>query len=151
MPLQLTVTLASVKSRLVLLFWDQLTRVVPDKCVCVCYQNFKVACQLKNLTADISVGSSLSELPGDQWNGKLRLGIIISLCFLRVFSVDALMPGHVSVQTSRCCLLLPMLVGLCVCVCLSVCWSQPWAVLKWPNQWRCRLGRGRVGAQGTTY
>ena len=41
MPLPLTVSLASVKSRLVLPFWYLLTRVVPDKgslngCVCVC-------------------------------------------------------------------------------------------------------------------
>ena len=40
MPLPLTVSLASVKSRLVLPFWYRLTRVVPDKgplneCVCV--------------------------------------------------------------------------------------------------------------------
>jgi len=41
MPLPLRVSLASVKSRLVLPFWYWLTRVVPDKgplngCVCVC-------------------------------------------------------------------------------------------------------------------
>jgi len=41
MPLPLTVSLASVKSRLVLPFWYRPTRVVPEKgplnvCVCVC-------------------------------------------------------------------------------------------------------------------
>jgi len=47
MPLPLTVSesLASVKSRLVLPFWYRLTRVVPDKgplngCVCVCVNMF---------------------------------------------------------------------------------------------------------------
>ena len=41
------VSLASVKSRLVLPFWYQLTQVVPDKgslngCVCVCFKHFFV-------------------------------------------------------------------------------------------------------------
>jgi len=46
-PADATATLVSVKSRLFLPFWYQLTRVVPDKgplnvCVCVCelYDNF---------------------------------------------------------------------------------------------------------------
>ena len=46
MPLPLTLSLASVESRLVLPFWYQLTRVVPEKgrqtCVCVSHSMDKV-------------------------------------------------------------------------------------------------------------
>jgi len=56
MPLPLT-SLASVKSRLVLLFWYRLTQVVPEKgplngCVCVCYE---VGVRLRSLCRTIKV------------------------------------------------------------------------------------------------
>jgi len=39
-------------------------------------------------------------------------------------------------------LLTTYLVKIDLSVCLSVCWSQSWALLKWYNWSRCRLGDG---------
>ena len=59
-----SLSLASVKSRLVFPFWYRLTRVVPDKgplngCVCVCVHNRQEPC-LKNVHINILIGGCTS-------------------------------------------------------------------------------------------
>ena len=59
---QIPLSLASVKSRLVLPFWYRLTRVVPDKgllngCVCTCYSDSDT-----NATGALYVVNRLSPL-----------------------------------------------------------------------------------------
>ena len=65
MPLPLCVSLASVKSRLVLPFWYRPTQVVPEKgplngCVCVCDLISLLSCKKDNKAIKQLVCSSLA-------------------------------------------------------------------------------------------
>jgi len=53
-------------------------------------------------------------------------------------------PHHL--HSDRCGPLLPMLH-----ICVSVCWAHQWAVQKWLNQSRCRLGADSCEYMGTMY
>ena len=148
-----SLSLASVKSTLVLSFWYRLTRVVRviwdwvagpwNGCVCVCM--WQTNTEPPHLAAySLYIDHELKEadpvrvlciferaivdncLQPDLWTRYVNYVVCVFM-FFRTFRLHRM--G--SIDAGCCC--------RCLDVILCVCWSRPWAPQKWMNRSRCHL------------
>jgi len=141
-----SLSLASLKSRLVLPFWYWLTRVVLEKgplnvCVCVCVCACVRAC-VHVQTNDYDV-SSLT------WSIFMLfvagLILVFALCGFIILTVVSIITRLHCMHTVHRC------VRCYKCGVVCVCWSQLWAVLNQLNWSRCHLVCAVGWSQRTVY